>query len=74
MMCANAGKFDRQGPRYYPSTWTYLNSQRCDLFNRAYHHISETIDQVYKDLTKGKSAPMGGVAYLSLEDTEVHFD
>lgn len=26
---------------------------------------------MYKDLTKGKAAPMGGVAYLSLEDSEV---
>jgi hypothetical protein len=41
------------------------------LFNKAYNHISERIDQVYKDLTKGKAAPMGGVAYLSLEDNEV---
>ena len=44
---------------------------RCELFNKAYNHISERIDEVYKDLTKGKSAPMGGVAYLSLEDSEV---
>lgn len=44
---------------------------RCDLFNKAYNHIAEGIDQVYKDLTKGKAAPMGGVAYLSLEDSEV---
>jgi structural maintenance of chromosome 1 len=44
---------------------------RCDLFNKAYNHISERIDQVYKDLTKGKASPMGGVAYLSLEDSEV---
>ena len=44
---------------------------RCDLFHKAYNHISERIDQVYKDLTKGKAAPMGGVAYLSLEDNEV---
>jgi structural maintenance of chromosome 1 len=42
-----------------------------ELFNKAYNHISERIDQVYKDLTKGKAAPMGGVAYLSLEDNEV---
>jgi structural maintenance of chromosome 1 len=41
------------------------------LFNKAYNHISERIDEVYKDLTKGKAAPMGGVAYLSLEDNEV---
>jgi len=44
---------------------------RCDLFNKAYNHISDRIDQVYKDLTKGKASPMGGVAYLSLEDSEV---
>ncbi|KAG6813644.1 hypothetical protein H0H92_008881 [Tricholoma furcatifolium] len=37
---------------------------------RAYNHISDRIDQVYKDLTKGKASPMGGVAYLSLEDSE----
>jgi structural maintenance of chromosome 1 len=43
----------------------------CELFNKAYNHISDRIDQVYKDLTKGKAAPMGGVAYLSLEDSEV---
>ena len=42
-----------------------------ELFNKAYDHISERIDEVYKDLTKGKAAPMGGVAYLSLEDNEV---
>lgn len=41
------------------------------MFNKAYNHISEHIDQVYKDLTKGKASPMGGVAYLSLEDSEV---
>ena len=44
---------------------------RCDLFHKAYNHISERIDQVYKDLTKGKMAPTGGVAYLTLEDSEV---
>ncbi|KAJ3557591.1 hypothetical protein NM688_g1392 [Phlebia brevispora] len=47
-----------------------VKKRRCDLFNKAYNHISERIDQVYKDLTKGKAAPMGGVAYLSLEDSE----
>ncbi|EPQ50920.1 condensin complex subunit SMC1 [Gloeophyllum trabeum ATCC 11539] len=47
-----------------------VKKRRCELFNKAYNHISECIDQVYKDLTKGKAAPMGGVAYLSLEDSE----
>ncbi|KAI0692899.1 cohesin complex subunit psm1 [Cytidiella melzeri] len=47
-----------------------VKKRRCEMFNKAYNHISERIDQVYKDLTKGKAAPMGGVAYLSLEDSE----
>ncbi|EKM57692.1 uncharacterized protein PHACADRAFT_206572 [Phanerochaete carnosa HHB-10118-sp] len=47
-----------------------IKKKRCNMFNAAYNHISERIDQVYKDLTKGKAAPMGGVAYLSLEDSE----
>ncbi|KAG2353281.1 hypothetical protein BDR07DRAFT_729146 [Suillus spraguei] len=48
-----------------------VKRKRCELFNKAYNHISDCIDQVYKDLTKGKASPMGGVAYLSLEDSEV---
>lgn len=47
-----------------------VKNRRTEMFNKAYNHISERIDQVYKDLTKGKAAPMGGVAYLSLEDNE----
>lgn len=49
----------------------HLNLRRCDLFNKAFNHIAERIDEVYKNLTKGKAAPVGGVAYLSLEDSEV---
>ena len=33
--------------------------------------MQERIDPIYKDLTKGKAAPMGGVAYLSAEEYEV---
>ncbi|KDQ14832.1 hypothetical protein BOTBODRAFT_187573 [Botryobasidium botryosum FD-172 SS1] len=47
-----------------------IKKQRCDLFNKAYTHISERINEVYKDLTRGKASPQGGVAYLSLEDNE----
>ncbi|KAF8996172.1 condensin complex subunit SMC1 [Cyathus striatus] len=47
-----------------------VKRRRTELFNNAYNHISDRIDQVYKDLTKGKASPMGGVAYLSLEDSE----
>ena len=43
---------------------------RYNLFMDAYNHISEKIDQVYKDLTKSANHPLGGTAYLSLEDNE----
>ena len=50
-----------------------IKKQRSDLFMKAYHHIADRIDGVYKDLTKTKMAPMGGVAYLTLEDTDEPF-
>ena len=37
-------------------------------FNRAYTHIAENIDRIYKELTKSKTFPLGGTAYLTLED------
>jgi len=45
--------------------------RRTEQFKKAFEHIAERIDQVYKDLTKNKAAPMGGVAYLTFEDDEV---
>ncbi|KAF8587801.1 condensin complex subunit SMC1 [Ramaria rubella] len=60
----------RKDSKHARDEFNDVRKRRCDLFNRAYNHISERIDQVYKDLTKGKAAPMGGVAYLSLEDNE----
>ncbi|KAG6329522.1 hypothetical protein ID866_9567, partial [Astraeus odoratus] len=44
-----------------------VKRRRYELFTEAYNHIADRIDPVYKELTKGKSAPMGGVAYLSQE-------
>jgi structural maintenance of chromosome 1 len=41
-----------------------------EIFNAAYSHISEKIDQIYKDLTKSKSMPAGGTAYLTLDNSE----
>ena len=41
------------------------------MFNKAFEHMSEHIDGVYKNLTKSKAFPDGGLAFLSLEDAEV---
>lgn len=51
--------------------FTRLKDQRVELFTKAFTHISQKIDLVYKELTKGRANPMGGVAYLTLEDPEV---
>ncbi|KAK7062210.1 structural maintenance of chromosomes protein [Favolaschia claudopus] len=60
----------RQDSKSARDTFNDIKRRRCELFNKAYNHISDRIDHVYKDLTKGKMSPMGGVAYLSLEDNE----
>jgi structural maintenance of chromosome 1 len=50
-----------------------VKQRRYKLFYKAYSHISEKIDQIYKELTRSKTHPLGGTAYLTLEDNEVHF-
>lgn len=36
--------------------------KRSELFNKAFTHISEQIEPIYRDLTKTESYPMGGKA------------
>ncbi|KAG1472974.1 hypothetical protein G6F56_001225 [Rhizopus delemar] len=47
-----------------------IKQKRFSLFYDAFSHISEHIDKVYKDLTKSDTFPLGGTAYLSLEDSD----
>lgn len=71
-LAATTAEFDkaRQTAKEAKDEFNRLKQKRTELFTAAYEHISSAIDKVYKDLTKGKLAPMGGTAYLSLEDTE----
>jgi chromosome segregation ATPase len=41
-----------------------------ELFNKAFNHIKEQIAPVYKDLTKSSSWPLGGQAYLDVEEED----
>lgn len=45
-----------------------VKEQRFELFSKAFSHISEQIGPIYKDLTRDASLPMGGQAYLDMED------
>ncbi|KAG7797136.1 hypothetical protein KL929_002842 [Ogataea haglerorum] len=47
-----------------------VKSKRYKQFMDTFNHISATIDPVYKDLTKSNVSPLGGSAYLTLEDED----
>lgn len=64
----------REETRKAKDAFNAVKKKRCDLFNKAFKHIEDRIDEVYKDLTKGTASPQGGVAYLSLEEPEVSHD
>jgi structural maintenance of chromosome 1 len=46
-----------------------VKQKRYDLFMKAFNHISENIGGTYKDLTKSPQFPLGGQAYLDMEDS-----
>lgn len=52
-----------------------LRKIRCDLYHRAFDHISGKVDEVYKDLTRSKTSLKGGNAYLDLQnDSEPYLE
>ncbi|KAL8142615.1 hypothetical protein V2J09_015647 [Rumex salicifolius] len=46
---------------------------RYKKFTDAFKHISENIDRIYKQLTKSSMHPLGGTAYLNLENEDDPF-
>ena len=45
-----------------------VKEKRFELFNKAFSHISEQIGPIYKELTRDHALPMGGQAFLDMED------
>ncbi|TGJ78644.1 hypothetical protein E0Z10_g10122 [Xylaria hypoxylon] len=45
-----------------------VKAKRFELFDKAFTHIREQISQVYKDLTRSDQYPLGGQAYLDIEE------
>ncbi|OLL24879.1 Structural maintenance of chromosomes protein 1, partial [Neolecta irregularis DAH-3] len=58
----------RRAAKITKDKFNTVRRKRCNLV--AFEHISEQIDQIYKDLTKTIAFPLGGTAYLSLEDEQ----
>lgn len=48
-----------------------LKKKRCELFGKAFSHISGCIDKIYKDLTTSQTLKAGGTAQLYSDDAEV---
>lgn len=52
---------------------THFGFCRYELFMEAFNHISNNIDKIYKQLTKSNTHPLGGTAYLNLENEDDPF-
>ncbi|CAI0385767.1 unnamed protein product [Linum tenue] len=63
---ATASKEENQATKAYNS----VRHNRHELFMEAFNHISKVIDKIYKQLTKSGSHPLGGTAYLNLENED----
>ncbi|KAJ9696934.1 hypothetical protein PVL29_008929 [Vitis rotundifolia] len=50
-----------------------VKQRRYELFMEAFSHISGNIDKIYKQLTKSNTHPLGGTAYLNLENEDDPF-
>lgn len=48
-----------------------VKQKRHDAFMACFNHVSREVQVIYRDLTRGAGSPLGGNAYLSLDDTEV---
>jgi structural maintenance of chromosome 1 len=47
-----------------------IRAKRTKCFMEAYNHIEDALKTIYTDMTKSSKHPLGGNAYLSLDDTE----
>eukprot|EP00934_Nitzschia_sp_Nitz4_P000499 Nitzschia sp. Nitz4//scaffold170_size48074//10924//15000//NITZ4_007103-RA/size48074-augustus-gene-0.32-mRNA-1//-1//CDS//3329538634//499//frame0 len=47
-----------------------IKSERSKKFLDAFNHIDESLKTIYRDMTKSSKHPLGGNAYLSLDDSE----
>lgn len=60
----------RKAVRQAKDRFHEIQGLRTEAYQEAFEHISTTIDTIYKDLTKSESFPMGGSAYLSLDNED----
>jgi chromosome segregation ATPase len=60
----------RDSSKVVAARFEEVRNTRQRLFMECYNHISESLTIIYKDLTKSSKHPLGGNAYLTLENTD----
>jgi structural maintenance of chromosome 1 len=50
-----------------------IRDRRLELFTKAFNHIASEIGNVYKELTRSETFPLGGTAYVDMEDSDEPF-
>ncbi|KAK8467977.1 hypothetical protein PHAVU_007G192600 [Phaseolus vulgaris] len=63
----------RKEEREKTQRFNEVKQKRYQLFMDAFNHISGNIDKIYKQLTKSNTHPLGGTAYLNLENDDDPF-
>ncbi|RFU31790.1 hypothetical protein B7463_g4552, partial [Scytalidium lignicola] len=63
----------RKNAKATRDSFNEVKQKRFELFNQAFSHISEQISHVYKDLTRSAAFPLGGQAYLDIEDSDAPY-
>eukprot|EP01083_Nonionella_stella_P038243 104058_1 len=51
-----------------------VEKKRSEVLREAFDHVQEEIKSIYKALTISVNAPIGGMAYLYLENEDIPFD
>lgn len=63
----------RKEEREKTQRFNEVKQTRYNLFMDAFNHISGNIDKIYKQLTRSNTHPLGGTAYLNLENDDDPF-
>lgn len=60
----------RERARNAVASFEDVKQKRQDRFSHCFNHVAGKIDEVYRQLTRSTAYPMGGNAYLSLEQQD----
>jgi chromosome segregation ATPase len=63
----------KENSRKAAAEFLRIKNQRTKRFMDAFNHVDKALKTIYTDMTKSSKHPLGGKAYLSLDDTEEPF-